>query len=45
MMYTGLGYHSFNVPYIGNHSQKKTFMNFTDFGMIANVFLLPYSIL
>ena len=29
------------LPYIGNHSQKKTFANFLDFGMIANVFLLP----
>ena len=24
--------------------EEKTFMNFTDFGMIVNVFLLPYSI-
>ena len=33
------------IPYIGNHSQKKTFANFADFGMIANVFSLPFSIL
>ena len=33
-----------DIPYIGNHSQKKTFANFTDFGMIVNVFLLPISI-
>ena len=30
---------------IGNHSRKKTFANFADFGMIANVFLPPFSIL
>ena len=32
------------LPYIGNHLRKKTFVNFADFGMIANVFLLPFSI-
>ena len=32
------------LPYIGNHSRKKTFANFADFGMIVNVFLLPFSI-
>ena len=35
---------SSTMPYIGNHSRKKTFANFTDFGMIVNVFLLPFSI-
>ena len=30
------------VPYIGNHSRKKTFTNFADFEMIANAFLLPF---
>ena len=33
------------VPYVGNHSRKKTFSNFADFLMIVNVFLLPFSIL
>ena len=33
-----------NLPNIGYHSQKKTFTNFVDFGMIANIFLLPFSI-
>ena len=33
------------LPYIGNQSQKKTFVNFVDFGMIGNVFLLPFSVL
>ena len=33
----------FKVPYIRNHSQKKTFTDFADFGMIENVFLLPFS--
>ena len=33
-----------NLPYIGNNSWKKTFTNFVDFGMIMNVFLLPFSI-
>ena len=33
-----------HIPYIGNHSWKKTFMNFVDFGVIVNVFLLPFSI-
>ena len=28
-----------HIPYIGNNSRKKTFANFTDFGMIANLFL------
>ena len=32
------------LPYNGYHSRKKTFTNFMDFGMIANVFLLPSSI-
>ena len=32
------------ILYIVNHSRKKTFANFTDFGMIVNVFLLPFSI-
>ena len=32
------------VPYIGTRSWKKTFGNFTDFRMIANVFLLPFFI-
>ena len=27
------------MPYIGNHSQKNTFVNFMDFGMIAFFFL------
>ena len=30
------------VPYIGNHSRKKTFTNFAEFEMIANAFLLPF---
>ena len=30
------------IPYIGNHSWKKTFVNFVDFGMIVDVFLLPF---
>ena len=31
-----------SIPYIGNCLQKKTFMNFADFGMITNVFLLLF---
>ena len=33
-----------NTVYTGNRSWKKTFTNFVDFGMIANFFLLPFSI-
>ena len=33
------------ILYTGNRSWKKTFTNFVDFGMIANVLLLPFSIL
>ena len=33
----------YSILYIGNHSRKKTFANFTDFEMIVNVFLLPFS--
>ena len=32
------------ISYIGNHSRKETFAIFADFGMIANLFLLLFSI-
>ena len=28
-----------NIPYIGNHSQKKTFTDFVNLGAFANIFL------
>ena len=41
-LWLGIVLNTSSIPYIGNHSRKKTFANFADFGMIANVFLLPF---